>query len=700
MRKTITLLLLALLSISYARGAEGDVTTNADIDFSGSITGTSPYTIAGTVGSMTWTQQWTYAPTIVDEILQFGNFNGGVVALQGNAVGNRDVVTITFDLAFGKLSGKHVGFKFVDKDGNNILEQLFDAYNADFDDANPLGLDWAYMYHGSNTVIQERCVNFTITLDYAAQKITTNTTCLLSGASKPATNGEFEVSMPSNVGTIAQFVLEGNINNTARYATLDNLKITTTEGNYDVELPAYTINYIYGNNTIKTTNGNLAAGTKVEAENPIVIDNVKYFAADGATTSLTLSDDADKNVLNVNLRLPYTFNYTVNAVDGSNNVLETLASGSYTEGDAAISLAYPRYILSGTTIYASGTGTVSYSTSFTPDADNYIKTIAYNSGTVNDVVYYTEGEDVSGVSEGANVRASVGKMGYTGGSESYVDVTTVEPGKYKIYLRGQNGNKDARAFNFKVGDEVVFTGSIGQGTNQDHNSEDFNVLVNSTLSFASEGSSASGVDYFYLVRTGDAEETITVAEEGTSTYVTTAALDFSNVEGLTVLIATDETQGYVELSKVTQVPAGAPIIVKGEAGDYSVPVCDATTYSDNFSDNLINKLSGSATASYTVEDGDNIYAIKKDKSEFRPVAAGVEIPAKKAYFISEYPINADAGAKPFIIRGEEEDPTAVSTVEVVEAAKAKKFFNAAGQQVDENYKGFVITSAGKKIINK
>ena len=682
------------MSISYARGAEGDVTTNADIDFSNSITGTNPYTIAGTVGSMTWTQQWTYAPAIVDEILRFGNFDGGVVALQGNAVGDRDVVTITFDLAFGKLNGKHVGFKFVDKDGNNILEQWFDAYNGDFDDANRLGLDWAYMYRGSNTVLQERCVNFTITLDYAAQKITTNTTCLLSGTSKPATNGEFEVSMPSNVGTIAQFVLEGNINNADRYATLDNLKITTTEGNYEVELPAYTINYIYGNNTIKTTNGNLAAGTKVEAENPIVIDNVKYFAADGATTSLTLSDDADKNVLNVNLRLPYTFNYTVNAVDGSNNVLATLASGSYTEGDAAISLAYPRYILSGTTIYASGTGTVSYSTSFTPNADNYIKTIAYNSGTVNDVVYYTEGEDVSGVSVGTNVRASVGKMGYTSGSESYVDVTTVEPGKYKIYLRGQNGNSAARAFNFKVGDEVVFTGSIGQGTNQDSNSEDFNVLVNSTLSFASEGSSASGVDYFYLVRTGDAEETITVAEEGTSTYVTTAALDFSDIEGLTVLIATDETQGYVELSKVTQVPAGAPIIVKGEAGDYSVPVCDATTYSDN----LTNKLEGSATASYTVAAGDYIYAIKKDKSEFRPVAADVVIPAKKAYFRSEYPINADA--KPFIIRGEEEDPTAVTTVEVVEAAKAKKFFNAAGQQVDENYKGFVITSAGKKIINK
>ena len=195
-------------------------------------------------------------------------------------------------------------------------------------------------------------------------------------------------------------------------------------------------------------------------------------------------------------------------------------------------------------------------------------------------------------------------------------------------------------------------------------------------------------------------EIVTVAEEGTSTYVTTYPLDFSTVGGLTVLIATGETQGYVVLSKVTQVPAGAPIIVKGEARDYKVPVCGATTYSDGETDGLTNKLEGKATESYTVKAGDNIYAIKKDKSEFRPVAENVVIPEKKAYFRSEYPINTGTNAKPYIIRGEEEDPTAVTTVEVVEAAKAKKFFNAAGQQVDENYKGFVITSAGKKIIKK
>ena len=699
MKKTITLLLLALLSISYARGAEGDVTTNADIDFSGSITGTSPYTIAGTVGSMTWTQQWTYAPAIVDGILRFGNFAGGVVALQGNAVGERDVVTIKFDLAFGKCTRKHVGFKFVDKDGNTILEQLFDAYNGDFDEANPLGLDWAYMYRGSNTVLQERCVNFTITLDYAAQKITTNTTCLLSGASKPATNGEFEVSMPSNVGTIAQFVLEGNINNTGRYATLDNLKITTTEGNYDVELPAYAINYIYGNNTIKTTKGNLAAGTMVEAENPIVIDNVKYFAADGATTSLTLSDDADKNVLNVNLREAENYTYNVYAVNSSDvKLLEApIATATNIEGEVS-TLTWSKYIQVDDQWYVT--------------SETTFQTTVSKSGTKNvvfeesDVTYFYEMESLTrsggtyltetaaAYSNGSRLRLSKGSTYSTPALGGGIYELTIpwqnvnsSAAEVYVYTRDANGNLSAVLATLEAAGSTTntFTASIAVP-------EGYSIAFN-----GNEGSNNNNarMDYMTLKRTGDiTEETVTVATEGTSSYVTTYPLDFSNIEGLTVLIATGETEGYVVLSKVTQVPAGAPIIVKGEAGDYSVPVCDATTYSGG----LTNKLEGSATASYTVAADDKIYAIKKDKSEFRPVAEGVVIPEKKAYFRSTYPISTNA--KPFIIRGEEEGPTAVSTVEVVEAAKAKKFFNAAGQQVDENYKGFVITSAGKKIIKK
>ncbi|MBO5616627.1 MAG: hypothetical protein J5932_11015 [Prevotella sp.] len=683
------------MTFTHARGAVGDVTTNADIDFSGSITGTSPYTIAGTVGSMTWTQQWTYAPAIVDGILQFGNFNGGVVALQGNAVGNRDVVTIKFDLAFGKLSGKHVGFKFVDKDGNNILEQWFDAYNGDFDDANPLGLDWAYMYRGSNTVIQERCVNFTITLDYAAQKITTNTTCLLSGASKPATNGEFEVSMPSNVGTIAQFVLEGNINNTGRYSTLDNLKITTTEGNYEVELPAYAINYIYGNDTIQTTSGNLAAGTKVEAENPIVIDNVKYFAADGATTSLTLSDDADKNVLNVNLREAGNYTYNVYAVNSSDvKLLEApIATATNIEGEES-TLTWSKYIQVDDQWY------VTSETSF--------QTTVSESGTKNvvfeesDVTYFYEMESLtrSGgayLTETAETYSNGSRLRLSRGST--YSTPALSGGTYELTIPWQNGNSSAAevyVYTKDANGNLSVVLATLEATGSTTNTFTTSIAVQEGYSIAFNGNEGSGnnnarMDYMTLKRTGEAHEQITINDIGVSSYVTTYPLDFSHLTDVKALIATSETEDQIVMTKVTEVPANTPIIVRGPAGTYDIPVGTCTALP------AVNLLKGSATESINAGDEEGtVYALKKSDGEFHKVAATVTIPAKIAYFVSTATTAGAKEIKSYTIFGEDE--TAVSSVNADTEKANVRLFNVAGQQVGAGYKGLVIDENGNKYI--
>lgn len=687
--------MLCIMTFTHARGAVGDVTTNADIDFSGSITSTSPYTIAGTVGSMTWTQQWTYAPAIVDGILQFGNFNGGVVALQGNAVGNRDVVTIKFDLAFGKLSGKHVGFKFVDKDGNNILEQWFDAYNGDFDDANPLGLDWAYMYRGSNTVIQERCVNFTITLDYAAQKITTNTTCLLSGAGKAATTGKFEVSMPSNVGTIAQFVLEGNINNTGRYSTLDNLKITTTEGNYEVKLPAYAINYIYGNDTIQTTSGNLAAGTKVEAENPIVIDNVKYFAADGATTSLTLSDDADKNVLNVNLREAGNYTYNVYAVNSSDvKLLEApIATATNIEGEES-TLTWSKYIQVDDQWY------VTSETSF--------QTTVSESGTKNvvfeesDVTYFYEMESLtrSGgayLTETAETYSNGSRLRLSRGST--YSTPALSGGTYELTIPWQNGNSSAAevyVYTKDANGNLSVVLATLEATGSTTNTFTTSIAVQEGYSIAFNGNEGSGnnnarMDYMTLKKTGEAHEQITINDIGVSSYVTTYPLDFSNLTAVKALIATSETEDQIVMTKVTEVPANTPIIVRGTAGTYDVPVGSCTALP------VANLLKGSATESTNVGDVEGtVYALKKADGEFHKVAATVTIPAKIAYFVSTATTAGAKEIKSYTIFGEEE--TAVNCVNADTVKANVRLFNVAGQQVGAGYKGLVIDENGNKYI--
>lgn len=411
----------------------------------------------------------------------------------------------------------------------------------------------------------------------------------------------------------------------------------------------------------------------------------------------------EQTLKNVKLNIQYSaeevskYNYSLKAVDANNVEIETLAEGEEFETNSVT--AYFPYMFEKDGVLYKTTQTP-YNVTFSKD--NTSSTVTYAEAG-SEIVAYMEGESVNATTGESGVYSN-GKNGYTAGNRT-TTLATLPEGKYTatIYLAG-NPNRSIvirNTANTDVETNTIISLPISKTSAAGvYTSDEFVITDETTVGFSgytsgTKTNQSADIDYIYITKTGDiTEETVTVAEEGTSTYVTKHALNFSDVEGLTVLIATGETQGYVELSKVTQVPAGAPIIVKGEAGDYSVPVCDATTYSDN----LTNKLEGDATESYTVTADDNIYAIKKDKSEFRPVAEGVVIPEKKAYFRSIYPVNANA--KPFIIRGEEEDPTAVSTVEVVEAAKAKKFFNAAGQQVDENYKGFVITSAGKKIINK
>lgn len=215
------------------------------------------------------------------------------------------------------------------------------------------------------------------------------------------------------------------------------------------------------------------------------------------------------------------YDYTVNAVDGNNNVLKVIESGAVKSDENQRYVPYPQHLLIGTTLYEAVKSPTAgwYNSYLTIDKDDYVYNIPYTAGTVDDVVYYAEAEDVAGTTRGNNaMRASKGGMGYTGGT--YVDATTLEPGKYQIFMRGVNGNSTPRAVKFKVGDKEVFTTAIETSTNFLDNSEEFSVTANSTLSFSSEGSSASGLDWFYVKYLGELDNgqyTVKFVLENTTT---------------------------------------------------------------------------------------------------------------------------------------------------------------------------------------
>ncbi len=292
-----------------------------------------------------------------------------------------------------------------------------------------------------------------------------------------------------------------------RYNYISQILIMTKDGSSSTA--SYTINYLLNGegDPIKVTSGTESVGQTVNAENSIWVNNVKYFLNNGENpTSMTIASGT--NVLNVNVREAATYTYTVNASYGTQS--KELASGSVYEGESA-TVAYPEFVLDGTTLYSianNGSGDY-FRKVVTPTSSSFVETLAYSKGTLADVAFYTEAEDIEGASKATNTaRASMGQMGYTTGAEGYVNVTSLAPGKYIIYMKGHNGNSATRTANFKVGSTVVFTKAITNGTNVTGNSEEFTVTETSTLSFASEGSSIGGVDWFYVVKTGDYDPSI------------------------------------------------------------------------------------------------------------------------------------------------------------------------------------------------
>lgn len=101
--------------------------------------------------------------------------------------------------------------------------------------------------------------------------------------------------------------------------------------------------------------------------------------------------------------------------------------------------------------------------------------------------------------------------------------------------------------------------------------------------------------------------TATIGSTGYATFSSTQALDFST-SGITAYIATAVDGNNVTLTSVTTVPANTGLILKGNQGDYSIPV---TTNADNVDTNLLVAVSES-TSVEKATDGNNYVLGKKD----------------------------------------------------------------------------------------
>lgn len=133
---------------------------------------------------------------------------------------------------------------------------------------------------------------------------------------------------------------------------------------------------------------------------------------------------------------------------------------------------------------------------------------------------------------------------------------------------------------------------------------------------------------------------ITIPESGKKTYVGAKDLDFSKEEGLKAYIATgfDLDNAKLWLTRVTDVPAETPILIKGDPGDYEIPVGISQTYYPK------SYFKGNATTTYPIDKSGNFTNMFLDGSKYSKLSDVVnEFPAGLCYIQVPVALNSEVG---------------------------------------------------------
>ena len=676
---------------SSAWAEAGDVTTNVDIDFSNAI---SEGVVAGTKNSMTIGEG--SATYISDGWLRLCDGTNTITIPESDYAGDRDVVTVSFKMAWGNKSSMGSSFKFKDSEGEYIATFQFARWDGNSSNGNTLGIEMSGLYGAAykNAPILDRATTFTISIDYSKKTITSVVSCTNPNASKTFTVG-FDNTYPLASIEFSGYGVGGN---TDRADALDNVKVVTTEGNYDVKSANYTVNYICGDNTIKSEvrTGDVDSEIVLLGDDTSdqTINGTKYIYIENNAEGKTIASDGS-TVVTIKFREAEEWNYSIKAMAGEEELV-VLTTGKVLEGDV-VNYGYSQYLAIDGVLYMSNKQSSNpwWGGSFTPTADNEIVTINYTAEGTTGVVFCEEGENISTLTPvtGGNtdIRASNRAGGY---AASNAVITTLPAGTYKL-CAATYGNAGT-TFRFNAGGVTVL--EIATSGNPVHTeSEEF--TLNGTVDIivpqaGSAGTSPKTIDYIYIVKTGDVEETAEIipvtTDAGWTTYVTKNAIEIpSNIEAYTV--DAFKTEGDVKtgvtLSAVEKVPAGTPIIVKAAKSETGYE-CEVVASAEEPAVNYLKVSNGSVSGDGT------IYALaKKDVVGFYPVKDGITVPAGKAYIVVE---KEEAPVKGYFALGDEAD--AINNI-AVEAANGA-IYNIAGQKMESIKNGGLYIVNGKKVVVK
>lgn len=468
---------------------------------------------------------------------------------------------------------------------------------------------------------------------------------------------------------------------------VDDIKVWTVTSTEVTKTADYTIKYVCEGQEVKKS----LKYTGVVGEEISVKDKDNFYSEDNSIKYIYVSDDAasktvaedGSTVVTVTYREAAKYNYTVNNDINDNSVI-----GTAFEGDEA-TVAFSKYILKDGVLYETNAINQQYNLTFAVNENNTVKTINYKKTSIDNVVYYSETEDISTLtSTNAGyipIRCSNGQGAY---AATDAVITKLPAGTYTLTTAVFGNSSENFNFNFYAGENNVFsittTGSLSEGTSSSFRlTEPTDIILKQA---GNAGRSPKVLDYIIIKQEA---ATVSVSNAGYATYATTNNIvvpESNDVKVMTVKVNAEGTA--VELNEVaakTVIPAGTGILVKAAAGkyDFSVTSKEGATLDNN----LV------AAKEAVTSDGAKYFALttlSDGKVGFAKVAKDVKIPAGKAYLMVE---NGTA-AKFFGLDGE---ATGINSVKTAKADGA--YYTLEGVKTTKPVKGLYIHN-GKKIVVK
>lgn len=272
-----------------------------------------------------------------------------------------------------------------------------------------------------------------------------------------------------------------------------------------------------------------------------------------------------------------------------------IVSGASDANDE-VNYKYPKYVLNEGTLYEAAKNTAkiqntniiaNYVGAYTPSGKNQEVVISYTPTEINDVAFYSEGEDIEGVTiatqefnkinENSGVAFALRYASGGGAGEIFspVTATTITPGKYTLVAAiGDTHTNASATFTFKVGDKDVLTVNTEDvnGYINEYRKEGIVVKTDQPLTIEAVNSGGSfWVDYLYLIKTGEYDASTPDVVLTTETLI----VDMTDESNRTVTItATATPKGSASITRTVIKNSNDEIVA--ESTDATPTTCSYT----------------------------------------------------------------------------------------------------------------------------